>query len=60
MSQADIEYIQDTLTKKEAEFKSLVGLKKTPEVFRQRQQLKNEVLPTLRRWLKELKALKNA
>lgn len=57
MSQADIKFVQDRLKKMEAEFHSLVGVKKTPQVFRRRQQLKNEILPTLRRWIVELKSL---
>lgn len=60
MSKADIEFIEKRLEDREAEFHSLVGVKKTPEVFRQRQQLKNEILPTLRRWVKELKSLPDA
>ncbi|MHC1707484.1 MAG: hypothetical protein AB9842_08180 [Bacteroidales bacterium] len=56
MSQGDIEYVTQRRDQVEKEFHSLVPLKKTPQVFLQRQQLKGR-LTTLNRWIKELTQL---
>jgi hypothetical protein len=56
MSAADIELIETKREKLRAEFKTLVPLKKTHNVFARRQQLKRRI-NTFTRWLKELNQL---
>lgn len=56
MSAADIELITAKREKLRAEFKTLVPLKKTPDVFARRQKLKRRI-NTFTRWLNELKAM---
>lgn len=56
MSEADIALCSQRLKKCKAEFETLVPLKKTPEVFKRRQQLKGQIT-TLNRWIKELNEL---
>lgn len=56
MSQADIEFVTEKRDKIKQQFVSMVPMKKTPEVFATRQQLKQR-LTRLNRWIKELEAL---
>jgi hypothetical protein len=55
MSAADIELLSQKRDRLRAEFKTLVPLKKTPEVFARRQKLKQRI-STFTRWLIELNA----
>ena len=59
MSKADIALCEDRLKRYKVEFKSLVPLKKTKEVFARRQQLKDQ-MNTMKRWIKELRELDRA
>lgn len=54
MSQADIDFLEVKLNKYKIDFQKLVPLKKTPDVYRRRQSLKNQIA-TLNRWIIELK-----
>ncbi len=55
MSQADIDFITQKRDSLRQQFQAMVPLKKTNEVFKTRQQLKQRI-KTLNSWIKELSA----